>query len=243
MKKIITLAFVLMACAQSGQAENTASVVVPSDDALVQQLSGKRMASDALRKGSFLNFLADGVLKSEEPGRPDEIAKWDVQGHTLCLENQTRRSCSDVVEFTEHEMVLRISGGPGDGQLVTGYFVNKAGTPLRDVIAFDGKLARSLYGRTITTEDVNPPESLKGSKTVWSFDTKDTVTIGVVDASGFPFPSGSASYNSKGDDLCITPENNKVVCMRVEVSGSDIRMTPVVDGVLLEEEAMAGIIE
>jgi hypothetical protein len=243
MKKILILASVLVACSQYGQAENTASVEVPSDDALVQHLSGKRMASDAMRKGSFLNFLPDGVLKSEEPGRPDEIAKWDVQGHTLCLENQTRRSCSDVTEFTEHGMVLRISGGAGDGQLVTGYFVDEAGTPLRDVIAFDGKLARSLFGRIITTEDVNPPEGLKGLKTVWSFDTEDTVTIEFFDSSGFPLPSGSASYNSKGDDLCITPENNKVVCMRVELSGNTVRMTPLQDGDLLEKEATAGTIE
>lgn len=243
MKKILTVAAVLVACAQYGQAENNTSGAVPSDEALAQHLSGKRMASDAKRKGSYLNFLADGVLKAENPGIPDEIAKWDVQGHTLCLGDEERRSCTDVIELSEYDVVLRLSTADGDGQIIRGYFVNEAGVPLRDVIAFDGKLAGTLHGRTITTEDVNAPESLKGSKTVWSFDTRDTVTIGVVDASGFPFPSGSAAYNSKGDDLCITPENNKVVCMRVEISDSNVRMTPLEDGVLLEKEAMAGTIE
>ena len=31
--------------------------------------------------------------------------------------------------------------------------------------------------------------------------------------------------------------------MRVQISGSNVRMTPVVDGVLLEEKAMTGSIE
>lgn len=236
MKKILTFTAALMTCAQCMQAEANNTTVIPSEGALEQQLSGKRMASDDMPKGSFLSFLDGGVLKEENRGRPDELAKWEVTGQTVCLENERRRTCADVVKLTDHELVLRVPADGGDGQLWKGYFVNETGVPLRDMIAFDGKLARTLHGRTITAEDVH-------GKTVWGFDAKGTVTIEAFDTLGFPFPGGSASYNSKEDDLCITPENNKVACMRVQISGSNVRMTPVVDGVLLEEKAMAGTIE
>ncbi|MEP4035075.1 hypothetical protein [Pseudophaeobacter sp.] len=236
MKKILTLTAVLMTCAQCMQAEANDTAVIPSAHALEQQLAGRRMASDDMPKGSFLNFLDGGILKEENRGRPDELAKWEVKGQTVCLENERRRSCADVVKFTNTELVLRVPSGSEDGQLWEGYFVNETGMPLRDVIAFDGKLARTLHGRTITAEDA------KG-KTIWGFDAKGTVTIEAFDASGFPFPGGSASYDSKEDDLCITPENNKVVCMRVKISGNNVKMIPLIDGVLQEKEAMAGIID
>ncbi len=224
-------------------AETQSTGETPTGTALAQQLSGKRVLVENAPKGTFLSFQKGGVLKQERRGQPDELDQWEVEDQKLCFEGRRPRKCFEVAKFTDHKLQLIVSGQGENREVVDFYFVNKRGVPLRDVIAYDGKLAEKLRGRVITTEPVNPPESIKGSKTVWEFETKDRVAIGIFDSSGFPFPGGTAAYDSKDNDLCLTPPDRKTACMRVEISGSDVRLIPLENGALVEKEAMVGTIE
>ncbi|WP_282076580.1 hypothetical protein [Epibacterium ulvae] len=243
MKKLIAFTTVFLTCAQCMSAETQSTGEIPTGKALEQQLSGKRVLVENAPKGTFLSFLKGGVLKQESRGWPDELDRWEIEGQMLCFEGRRPRSCAVVTKLTNHDLFLIEPGAEENRQTVEMHFVNQDGVLLQDVIAYDGVLAGKLRGRVITTEDVNPSEILKGSKTVWDFETKDRVSMTAFDASGFPFPGGTVVYNSKDNDLCLTPPDEKPVCIRVEISGSDVRMTPLQNGALVEKEAMVGTIE
>lgn len=242
MKKILAFTAILATCAQCMQADTTSTSTTPVS--LQQALSGKRVSSDDAPKGWFLTFRRGGALKRERPGIPDEMGQWAVQGEGLCLTNEQRSDCFDVIKLTDHELVLRNQKHGDKGRLMDMHFVNKQGVALRDVINFDGVLAKKLFGRVITVEDESPSPSLKGSKTVYEFETRSTVTVSILSASGFPMPFGvELPYNSVGNDLCIENDEQKQVCVRVAISDDKVRLTPIENGALLEKEAMVGTIE
>jgi hypothetical protein len=242
MKKILAFTAILATCAQCMQADTTSTSTPPVS--LEKALSGKRVSSDDAPKGWFMTFRRGGALKRERPGIPDLIGQWTVQGEDLCLISDQDTDCFDVLKLTEHELVLRQQSEDGEGRLMNMHFVNKQGVALRDVITFDGVLAKKLFGRVITVEDETPSPNLKGSKTVYEFETRSTVTVGFLSASGFPMPfGGELPYNSVGNDLCIENDQQKQVCMRVAISDDKVRLTPIENGALLEKEAMVGTFE
>lgn len=225
-------------------AETQSTGEVPTGKALEQQLSGKRVLVENAPKGTFLSFLKGGVLKQESRGRPDELDRWEIEDQMLCFEGRRPRSCAVVTKLTNHDLFLIEPGAEENRQTVEMQFVNQDGVPLQDVIAYDGVLAEKLRGRVITTEDVNPSEGLEGYKTVWDFETQKDVTVTVLNRSGWQaFPGGTAPYKTKDNNLCITHPDEKPACVRVDISGSDVRMIPLQNGALVEKEAMVGTIE
>ncbi|SCZ51020.1 hypothetical protein SAMN04488118_101405 [Epibacterium ulvae] len=245
MKKLIHFAAILMACVQCMQADTNASTAIPEDKALERKLIGKRISFVNEPKGNFIRFLDGGVLKEGNGHGSNRSGKWKIQGQQICLDDSLGAQCVDVVKITDHELVMRTQDN--DPDIWDAVFVDKKGVPLRDVVKYDGKLARTLHGRVITVEEVNPPASLSGSKTIFDFNSKRTVALSVVTEEGRPALLGAADvdlpYKSSGDTLCLSISEGRERCTLTKISGNEVRMVPIKNGKLIEDKAMVGTIK
>jgi len=247
MHKILAAIIAAATCVQPLQTNAETANSIPSGAALEQSLLGKRVAPDSGPGGRSTTFLKDGVMKQERKGLPDQMLNWFVKDQSLCIKDGQDNPCFNVIELNDQQLTIRSSNPEHGNRTSTMLFLNEDGVPLRDVVDYDGKLARSLFGHVITVEEVDPPESLKGSKTVLDFNSKETVALQVLNASGQPALGGIMAadlpYKSTGDTLCLVTDQQKTRCMLVEISGKNIRLIPLKKGARVEEDTMVGFIE